>query len=157
MGRFLTLFLTVYGFLHVYLIWHVWRAFPQSKRAQVGICAWCLFQIALPFIARKFDIVFLAGVEAHLIPHARSVEEDPANLEEERRLFYVAIPRAKKRLYMTSCRMRKSMRGQIECQPSPFLAEIPGNLIENHVPLKEISPEEASGYFSAMKRKVGKT
>jgi len=105
----------------------------------------------------EFDIVFLAGVEAHLIPHARSVEEDPANLEEERRLFYVAITRAKKRLYMTSCRMRKSMRGQIECQPSPFLAEIPGNLIENHVPLKEISPEEASGYFSAMKRKVGKT
>jgi predicted MPP superfamily phosphohydrolase len=62
MGRFLTLFLTVYGFLHVYLIWHVWRAFPRSKRAQVGICAWCLFQIALPFIARKFDIVFLERI-----------------------------------------------------------------------------------------------
>ena len=45
----------------------------------------------------EFQLVFLAGVEAHLIPHARAVEEDPANLEEERRLFYVAITRAREK------------------------------------------------------------
>ena len=91
----------------------------------------------------EFDLVFLAGVESHLIPHARSVEENPDNIEEERRLFYVAITRARQKLFMTSCRTRKSMKEIIECRPSPFLEEIPEGLIENHQPEEEITAEEA--------------
>ena len=74
----------------------------------------------------EFQLVFLAGVEAHLIPHARAVEEDPANLEEERRLFYVAITRAREKLYITLVpTMRKTMREVLVCQPSSFSAGNP--------------------------------
>jgi len=79
----------------------------------------------------EFDVVFLAGVEDGVLPHARSVEEDPANQEEERRLFYVAITRARKKLFISSCQKRRTMRETVECRPSPFLEEIPQELIEN--------------------------
>lgn len=101
----------------------------------------------------EFDTVFLAGVEDHILPHARSIEEDADNLEEERRLFYVAITRAQKVLYMTSCRQRKVMREYIETSPSRFLEEIPQELIigfeedEN-----EIEPEDA---FAKMRARFG--
>ncbi len=101
----------------------------------------------------EFQLVFLAGVEAHLIPHARSVEENPANLEEERRLFYVAITRAREKLYITSCRMRKQMRDVLVCEPSPFLKEIPEGLIENHVGEEELSTEDAVEALSALRAK----
>lgn len=77
----------------------------------------------------EFDIVFLAGVEAGLLPHARSVEENNGNVDEERRLFYVAITRARRRLYMTSCRRRMIRNDIVESQPSPFLMEIPADLL----------------------------
>ncbi|HDQ14658.1 MAG TPA: AAA family ATPase, partial [Sediminispirochaeta sp.] len=102
----------------------------------------------------EFEIVFLAGVESHLIPHARSVEENPDNLEEERRLFYVAITRAKQKLYLTSCRTRKVLREKSECSPSPFLEEIPPELIEFHEPDNDISAEDAEDFFAAMKARV---
>lgn len=102
----------------------------------------------------EFEIVFLAGVESHLIPHARSVEEDQNNLEEERRLFYVAITRAKQKLYLTSCRTRKIMREKSDCSPSPFLEEIPKDLIEFHQPDTEVTQEEAEDFFADMKAKL---
>ena len=103
----------------------------------------------------EFSLVFLAGVEAHLIPHARSVEENPANIEEERRLFYVAITRAKEKLYMTCCRTRRQMRDTLVCEPSPFLQEIPEGLIENHEGEDELSTEEAVEALSALRAKFG--
>jgi len=103
----------------------------------------------------EFEIVFLAGVEENLIPHSRSVEEDPNNLEEERRLFYVAITRARQKLYLTSCQTRRVMRETVECSPSPFLEEIPSDLIEFHKPDAELSDAEAGDYFSALKAKLG--
>jgi DNA helicase II / ATP-dependent DNA helicase PcrA len=78
----------------------------------------------------EYEIVFLSGVEENIIPHARSLEESEGNLEEERRLFYVAITRAKRKLYMTACRKRKIINETVECLPSPFLEEIPEELIE---------------------------
>ncbi len=78
----------------------------------------------------EFEVVFLAGVEDDIIPHSRSIDENPENIEEERRLFYVAITRAKQFLYMTSCRTRTVMRVRKECSPSPFLEEIPESIIE---------------------------
>ena len=103
----------------------------------------------------EFNLVFLAGVESHLIPHARAVEEDPANVEEERRLFYVAITRAREKLYMTCCRTRRQLRDVIACEPSPFLTEIPEGLIENHAGEEELSTEEAVEALSALRAKFG--
>ncbi|WP_321991897.1 UvrD-helicase domain-containing protein [Marispirochaeta aestuarii] len=101
----------------------------------------------------EFSLVFLAGVEAHLVPHARAVEEDPANLEEERRLFYVAITRAREKLYITSCRSRRNMRDVLVCEPSPFLTEIPEGLIEDHIGEDELSTEDAVEALSALRAK----
>ena len=100
-------------------------------------------------------VIFLAGVEDEIIPHARALEDAERNIEEERRLFYVAITRAKERLFMTSCRTRKVMREQIECSPSPFLEEIPEDLITQSEPEDVVSEDEAADYFAAMKAKFG--
>ena len=79
----------------------------------------------------EFKVVFLAGCEDAIIPHARALEEDPANIEEERRLFYVAVTRAMSKLYITSCKMRHHMRDYVTCIPSRFLEEIPAELVQN--------------------------
>ena len=99
----------------------------------------------------EFEIVFLAGVENNIIPHARSIEENPDNIEEERRLFYVAITRAKKKLFMTSCRTRKIGHEIVDTGPSPFLKEIPKELIEFHVPETSVDQKEAEDYFARIK------
>lgn len=99
----------------------------------------------------EFDVVFLAGVEDGIMPHAKSLEEDPKSLEEERRLFYVAITRARKKLYVSSCRTRKVRLETIACVPSPFLEEIPEELMEY---TEEDNPvehgEDVSGFFEQM-------
>ncbi len=91
----------------------------------------------------EFPVVFIAGTEEGLIPHARSVEENGGDVEEERRLFYVAITRARDKLFITSCQKRKRMNMINECTPSRFLDEIPQNLVEYHEP-KEMTSEEAA-------------
>jgi len=99
----------------------------------------------------EFDVVFLAGVEEGIIPHAKSIEENPKSIEEERRLFYVAITRARKKLYISSCLSRKIRMETIACVPSPFLEEIPKELMENAVVEEPLNPgEDVSGYFSKM-------
>jgi DNA helicase II / ATP-dependent DNA helicase PcrA len=103
----------------------------------------------------EFTTVFLAGVEDTIIPHIRSVSEDEANIEEERRLFYVAITRAKKHLYMTACRERRK-KGQVtEVQLSPFLEEIPEDLLEIVEFEDEITDEDAENYFTKMRQGLG--
>ncbi len=77
----------------------------------------------------EFDNVFVAGVEDHILPHQKSVEES-GNVEEERRLFYVAITRARENLYITACQRRRTMNDTVECTPSRFLDEIPKKLME---------------------------
>lgn len=79
----------------------------------------------------EFDIVFLAGVEDTIIPHARAIEENETNIEEERRLFYVAITRAKNKLYITACKQRRYLKDTIEPKPSRFLVELPQSLLKN--------------------------
>jgi DNA helicase-2/ATP-dependent DNA helicase PcrA len=103
----------------------------------------------------EHDVVFVAGCENGIIPHARAIEEDPNNLEEERRLFYVALTRAKEKLFITSCRRRKVMREIHECSPSPFLDEIPENLIEVREAPETAGEEEVLDYFAALKAKLG--
>ncbi|KHE74548.1 ATP-dependent DNA helicase PcrA [Kocuria marina] len=77
----------------------------------------------------EFPVVFLTGMEHGIFPHQRSFA-DPSSMEEERRLAYVGITRARKRLYLTRAESR-SMWGQSQFNPaSPFLDEIPARLIE---------------------------
>ena len=105
----------------------------------------------------EHDVVFVAGVEQGIIPHARAIEENEANIEEERRLFYVAITRAKYRLYLTSCRRRKVMREVIDCVPSPFLEEIPAELIEISDIDIAVEQEQAADYFAMMKARFARS
>ncbi len=79
----------------------------------------------------EFPVVFVIGAEEGVFPHSRSVEE--GNIEEERRLCYVAITRAKQRLYMTSARRRSLYgRGYQPSLRSRFLAEVPEELVERY-------------------------
>lgn len=77
----------------------------------------------------EFPVVFLTGMEHGLFPHQRSAT-DPKELAEERRLAYVGLTRARKRLYVTRSEVR-SMWGQSQYNPaSQFLEEIPNDLVE---------------------------
>lgn len=72
----------------------------------------------------EFDHVFITGLEDGLIPHYKSEEE--GRFEEERRLLYVGITRAKRRLVISCSRQRSTYRGGVlYSRPSPFLKEIP--------------------------------
>ncbi|MEL3913006.1 ATP-dependent helicase [Treponema pedis] len=101
----------------------------------------------------EFPVVFIAGAEDGLIPHARSMEENEGDVEEERRLFYVAITRARQKLFITSCRQRRKQGGLTECAPSPFLDEIPAELVEYHEPDAAAEEESIANIFSQMKQK----
>jgi DNA helicase-2/ATP-dependent DNA helicase PcrA len=76
----------------------------------------------------EFRVVFIVGLEEGLFPHSRSFDE-PAQMEEERRLCYVGITRAKERLYLVHT-FRRSFYGNTEpSEPSRYLADIPRHLI----------------------------
>ena len=77
----------------------------------------------------EFDVVFITGLEQGLFPHENSVNEGKDGVEEERRLMYVAVTRARQRLYLTYAQTRM-LHGQTRyCMPSSFLDEIPENLL----------------------------
>src|SRR5574343_408307 len=77
----------------------------------------------------EFDVVFITGLEQGLFPHENSVNEGKDGLEEERRLMYVAVTRARQRLYV-SCAQTRMLHGQTRyCTPSSFLDEIPAELM----------------------------
>nr|WP_156271655.1 DNA helicase PcrA [Moorella glycerini] len=76
----------------------------------------------------EFPVVFLAGLEEGVFPHFRSLE-DPEEMEEERRLCYVGMTRAKEVLYLTHAWTRNLYGNTMSNPPSRFLAEIPPDLI----------------------------
>jgi DNA helicase II / ATP-dependent DNA helicase PcrA len=76
----------------------------------------------------EYDAVFIIGCEEGVFPHSRSLEE--GNEEEERRLAYVGITRARKRLWMTHARSRRMFAGRETGFPSRFLSELPDELVE---------------------------
>jgi DNA helicase II / ATP-dependent DNA helicase PcrA len=80
----------------------------------------------------EFPVVVLAGLEEGLFPHVRSIEEE-AGIEEERRLCYVGMTRAKRRLILTHARQRAAFGTARPSLPSRFLAEIPDPLLERAV------------------------
>lgn len=101
----------------------------------------------------EFPHVYIVGVEEGLLPHSRSVDE--GHLDEERRLFYVGITRARERLTMTYCSKRRRYGQDERCAPSCFLAEIPRTLVEwvDYAALmKEPVPEdECADFFASLR------
>jgi DNA helicase-2/ATP-dependent DNA helicase PcrA len=82
----------------------------------------------------EFPVVFLVGMEQGLFPSYRSLD-DPAALEEERRLCYVGVTRAKERLFLSHASERRLWGGMREpAVPSQFLAEIPAELLQGDLP-----------------------
>jgi DNA helicase II / ATP-dependent DNA helicase PcrA len=78
----------------------------------------------------EFPVVTISGLEDGLFPLARAYD-DPDTLEEERRLFYVGITRAERKVYLTHARARRRMGERVDCVPSSFLRPLPEDLIEN--------------------------
>jgi DNA helicase-2/ATP-dependent DNA helicase PcrA len=76
----------------------------------------------------EFDIVFISGLEEGVFPHARALE-DPQQMEEERRLAYVGLTRARQRLYLTHAAQRATWGRSGFSVPSRFLLEIPEELM----------------------------
>ncbi len=115
----------------------------------------------------EYPHVFLIGVEEGLLPHAGREDEDAASrgespqaavdaekllgerLEEERRLMYVAVTRAKRSLTLTWCRQRKRARAQVECQPSRFITEMQLDL--EGTGNKPVSSEDAKKRLAALR------
>ncbi len=99
----------------------------------------------------EFNSVFMVGMEENLFPHFNSMDSIE-ELEEERRLCYVGMTRARNRLYMTNASTRK-MYGQFSMnEPSPFLTDIPEEIIERkRSPKKQFagSSSQSSGYRSS--------
>lgn len=103
----------------------------------------------------EFDVVFIAGVEKDMLPHVRALTEDESSLEEERRLFYVAVTRAKRDLFISACRMRRRRGELFESGPSPFLKELPQELLQLREEEEEkVSAQEAGGLFDAVKKSL---
>jgi DNA helicase-2/ATP-dependent DNA helicase PcrA len=86
----------------------------------------------------EFPLVFMCGMEDGLFPHQRSIA-DPHGLEEERRLCYVGITRAKKTLYITYAEQRRLHGMDNFSQPSRFITEIPDEHVEEVRPRVQVS------------------
>ncbi|MCH7718400.1 MAG: UvrD-helicase domain-containing protein [Chloroflexi bacterium] len=84
----------------------------------------------------EFPVVFIVGMEEGVLPHLRSFD-DPAQLEEERRLCYVGITRAKERLYLVRAFRRHLMGASLHNPPSRFLKDLPPHLIASRRPVRE--------------------
>ena len=95
----------------------------------------------------EFPVVAIAGLEEGLFPHSRSAE-DEAELEEERRLCYVGITRAQRRLVLTSAARRRVFGEYQSTDPSRFVDEIPSELIEE-VPSSFLAPQMPFSHFRA--------
>jgi DNA helicase-2/ATP-dependent DNA helicase PcrA len=105
----------------------------------------------------EFPVVFIAGAEEGIIPHERSLEDigNKEPMEEERRLFYVAITRARDRLYITSCQKRRKLKALTERSPSPFLLELPPHLIEYREEDQEDNTIDEEAFFKLMRERFG--
>jgi superfamily I DNA/RNA helicase len=99
----------------------------------------------------EFPNVYVVGLEDGLLPHSRSKVE--GTMDEERRLFYVAITRAMQTLTISHCGGRKKYGQLMPCHPSPFLNELPAELVE-HADEKGKQPvttESGKSWFSMMR------
>ena len=99
----------------------------------------------------EYPHVQIVGLEDGLLPHSRSKLE--GTMDEERRLFYVAITRAQKTLRISHCLGRKKYGQVLPCHPSPFLKELPPECVEDAeaAATKQVEKDAGGNWFDAMR------
>jgi DNA helicase-2/ATP-dependent DNA helicase PcrA len=110
----------------------------------------------------EFSVVFIVGLEEGKLPHGRSVGEDEdgersLGLEEERRLLYVGITRARRQLFLTRSTARRRFGAEVAAEPSRFLDEIgtAGLEIVEAGDEPPASPESAAAWMDAIRARIG--
>ena len=103
----------------------------------------------------EFPHVYIVGLEDGLLPHSRSKVE--GTLDEERRLFYVAVTRAMTSLTISHCGGRKKYGSLMPCHPSPFLNELPAELVEHgdEKAKQPVTPESGKDRFALLRDSLG--
>ncbi len=102
----------------------------------------------------EFPRVYIVGLEEGLLPHSRSTVE--GTLDEERRLFYVAVTRAMQGLVISHCGGRKKYGQLMSCHPSRFLKELPPELVEEPDTNKQpVKTDDAKKMFDLMRNIAG--
>ena len=102
----------------------------------------------------EFPRVYIVGLEEGLLPHARSAAE--GTLDEERRLFYVAVTRAMQSLTLSHCAGRMRYGQLMPCHPSRFLKELPPELVEDDAARdkKPVAPDTGKKMFDVLRRAI---
>jgi DNA helicase-2/ATP-dependent DNA helicase PcrA len=103
----------------------------------------------------EFDAVFIACVEDTIVPHEKSLLENNGDIEEERRLFYVAITRARKLLFLTSASQRRKKGKVADTVISPFIDEIPKSLLSITRDDDAVDESRANEYFDQIRARIG--
>jgi ATP-dependent DNA helicase Rep len=108
----------------------------------------------------EFERVFLVGMEEDLLPHRAIIEADEGSasgIEEERRLCYVGITRARRSLCLTLARQRRRYGETVTCEPSRFLAELPEGEVrrDNDPAAAEESRSRGKAHLDALKAMLG--
>ncbi len=101
----------------------------------------------------EFDNVYIPGFEEGILPHEKSIEEGDEAIEEERRLVYVGMTRAKKHLTLSFCTSRRKYQEDKAMQRSRFFSEIPEELLTEEDPHqydRPLSQEEGRQYLSKL-------
>jgi len=105
----------------------------------------------------EYPVVYLVGLEEGILPHKRSMEE--GTRDEERRLLYVGITRAQKRLILSFCRARKRYGEQVLCEPSSFIPELDFEWIEqnDYVEMmnEEVSADDLKSSLGGLRALLG--
>jgi ATP-dependent DNA helicase Rep len=101
----------------------------------------------------EFGHVFLVGVEENILPHRDAVDE--GRLEEERRLMYVGVTRARKSLTLSYCARRKRARETVACDPSRFIAELGDDVRLPDQPATADAKASGSDRLAALKAMLG--
>jgi len=103
----------------------------------------------------EFPNVYIVGMEDGLLPHSRSKAE--GTLDEERRLFYVAVTRAMQTLTISHCGGRKKYGTLMPCHPSPFLKELPPELVEHadEKAKQPVTPDSGKARFDVLRASLG--
>jgi ATP-dependent DNA helicase UvrD/PcrA len=103
----------------------------------------------------EFPHVYIVGLEDGLLPHSRSKTE--GTLDEERRLFYVAVTRAMNTLSISHCGGRKKYGSTVPCHPSPFLKDLPPELVEHadEKAKQPVTPQSGKAKFDVLRASLG--